>query len=356
MPKQIFDTLVIGGGVVGCAIIRELSKHNLSVALVEKESEARLVGSGSIEFRTQVAPAMNLPCEKIGALVIAWDDDQKDELDQVITRAASNGVDEVKRVTPDEIYALEPHLAPGVKGGVSVANESIVDPFAPPIGYASQACLNGARLMLNSTVTGLRELDGECHEVITTSGSYYARYLINAAGLWGDSVDGFLAIENFHIKPRRGEFIIFDSAASRLVSHIMLQVPTPETKGILISPTIFGNVILGPTADNIEDRGSPGITRDGMDKIRKLGAKVMPDLLKEDITSTYAGTRPATEFSDYQITFNGDRRYATAGGIRSTGLSSALAIARYVVEGLDIRHHSGGDRPHQGGPHKIRPT
>lgn len=358
-PKQIFDTIVIGGGVVGCAIIRELAKYDLSVALLEKESdvgdgtskgnsaimhtgfdakpgslEARMVADGSVEFRNEVAPALNIPCEPIGALVIAYNSDQEDQLDQVLAKAAKNGIDEVKLLTPDEIYALEPHLASGIRGGVSVANESIVDPFAPPIAYASQAYINGAKIILSSEVTGIRDIAGEYHEVITNSGSYYGRYVINAAGLWGDRVDGFLDIEDFHITPRRGEFIIFDTAAKRLVNHIILQVPTPKTKGILISPTIFGNVILGPTADDIEDRTTPGITRDGIEKIRNLGAKVMPDLLLEDITSTYAGNRAATEFSDYQIKFYGGRRYVTVGGIRSTGLSGALAIAHYVVDGI----------------------
>lgn len=357
--ETVFDALVIGGGVVGCAIVRELAKYELKVALVEKESdvgegtskgnsaimhtgydakpgllEARLVMEGSTIFREDVAPALNIPFEEIGALVIAYDEDQKEKLVDIGKKAVQNGTDDLRILNAEEVYAYEDHLASGVHGAILVEKESIVDPFALPIGYASQAAVNGAELFLQAELTAIRHVDQEVYEVQTPREAYYARYLVNSAGLWGDRIDSFLGIEDFHITPRRGEFIVFDKHTRRLVNHILLQVPTARTKGILISPTIFGNVILGPTADDIEDRTDTGITKDGMDRIRQLGAKVLPALLCEDITSAYAGNRSATEFSDYQIKFHGDHQYVTVGGIRSTGLSAALAIARYVVEGL----------------------
>ncbi len=357
--KMVFDALVIGGGVVGCAIVRELAKYELKVALVEKESdvgegtskansalmhtgydakpgslEAQLVVEGSTLFRKEVAPALNLPCEEIGALVIAYSEDQKEKLNEIKVQAAQNEAGDLRILSAEEVYTMEDNLAPGINGGILVEDESIVDPFAPVIGYASHAAINGVDIFLNAEVTAIRLADQEVYEVQTPQGSYFANYLVNSAGLWGDSIDSLLGIEDFHVTPRKGEFIVFDKHAKRLVNHILLQVPTAKTKGIVISPTIFGNVFLGPTADDIEDRSDTGITRDGMDRIRQLGAKVLPTLLYEDITSTYAGNRSATEFSDYQIKFHGDQRYVTVGGIRSTGLSAALAIARYVAEGM----------------------
>ncbi len=344
---------------MGCAIFRELAKYKLAIALVEKESdvgegaskgnsalmhtgydakpgtlEAQMVVEGFRLFTNEVAPALNLPCEEIGALVLAHDEAQQARLGEITWQAARNGVRALEILSAEEIYAREPHLAPGVLGGILIEQESIVDPFAPPIGYAAQAVVNGGEAFLGAAVTAIHLLDDGVYEVRTAGRPLYARYLVNAAGLWGDRIDGFLGITDFHITPRRGEFIIFDKYAKRLVNHILLQVPTARTKGILITPTIFGNVLLGPTADDHTNPADTAVTREGLNKILQLGGKVLPTLPQEDITTVYAGNRPATEFPDYQIKFHSDRNFVTVGGIRSTGLSGALAISRYVVEGM----------------------
>lgn len=344
---------------MGCAIFRQLAKYKLAIALVEKESdvgegvskgnsalmhtgydakpgtlESKMVVEGYRLFTNEVAPALNLPWEKTGALVLARDEAQQSRLSEITKQAARNGLQAVEILSSEEIYAREPHLAPGVLGGILIEQESIVDPFAPPIAYAAQAVVNGGEAFLGTAVTAIHRLDDGVYEIETTSRPLYARYLVNAAGLWGDTVDGLLGIKEFHITPRRGEFIVFDKYTKRLVNHILLQVPTARTKGILIAPTIFGNVLLGPTADDHDDPANTAVSREGLNKILKLGGQVLPALLQEDITAVYAGNRPATEFPDYQINFHRGQSYVTVGGIRSTGLSAALAIARYVAEGM----------------------
>jgi glycerol-3-phosphate dehydrogenase len=136
------------------------------------------------------------------------------------------------------------------------------------------------------------------------------------------------------VTPRRGELIVFDKLARPLVNHILLPIPTGKTKGVLIAPTVFGNVLLGPTADDIDDRNATGSTVDGIERLRSLGLRLMPGLLEHEVTAVYAGLRAATEHPDYVLEVDGDARYACAGGIRSTGLTSAMAIAEWVRDGL----------------------
>jgi glycerol-3-phosphate dehydrogenase len=141
-------------------------------------------------------------------------------------------------------------------------------------------------------------------------------------------------LNGFTVTPRRGELIVFDKLSRRLVSHILLPVPTGKTKGVLIAPTVFGNVMLGPTADDIQRKDDTSSTVDGLARLRAQGERLMPDLLENEVTAVYAGLRAATEHSDYQLTVDADRGYACAGGIRSTGLTSAMAVAEWLRDGL----------------------
>jgi glycerol-3-phosphate dehydrogenase len=271
--------------------------------------------------------------EETGAILVAATDEDCARLPELKANAENNGVTAVRMLSAAEVRQMEPHLKAEVLGGLLIEQESITCAFTAPIAYATQAVVNGVQLFLETEVTGVTTNDA-VHHLSTTKGPLSSRYVINAAGLWGDVVDGFWHLEQFHIKPRRGEFIIFDKPARRLLQHILLPVPTPKTKGVLIAPTIYGNVLLGPTADDIEDRQNTSVTKSGLDKIRQASMKLLPDLIHEDVTALYSGIRSATEFSDYQIKFHNDHHYVTVGGIRSTGLSAALAIAKYVVEGL----------------------
>jgi glycerol-3-phosphate dehydrogenase len=155
------------------------------------------------------------------------------------------------------------------------------------------------------------------------------------AGLYSDEIDRLLGHADFHVTPRRGELIIFDKLARPLVRHVILPVPTSKTKGVLISPTVYGNVLLGPTAEDLPGDGAKRATETTAAGLRALldkGRAILPDLLNEEVTATYAGLRAATEHGDYQIRLHAEQRYVCAGGIRSTGVSASLGIAEYVVE------------------------
>jgi glycerol-3-phosphate dehydrogenase len=172
------------------------------------------------------------------------------------------------------------------------------------------------------------------HVLVTPRAMFRARYVVNAAGLHSDTIDRLFGHSAFTVTPRRGELIVFDKLARPLLRHILLPVPTKLTKGVLVSPTVFGNVVLGPTAEDIADRTATGSTAAGLASLRDRGRRILPGLLEEEVSAVYVGLRAATEHADYQIAFHPDQRYVCVGGIRSTGLSASMAIAEHVADGL----------------------
>jgi glycerol-3-phosphate dehydrogenase len=161
-----------------------------------------------------------------------------------------------------------------------------------------------------------------------------ARWVVNAAGLHADALDRAFGHARFTVRPRRGELVVFDKLARPLLRHAILPVPTAITKGVLVAPTVFGNLVLGPTAEDVPDPGATETTAAGLASLLVKGARILPALAREEVTALYAGVRAATEDPDYRIFFDQDARYACAGGIRSTGLTASMAIGEHVVAGL----------------------
>jgi glycerol-3-phosphate dehydrogenase len=194
--------------------------------------------------------------------------------------------------------------------------------------------LRGCDLRPSTPVESVSRLEGGGFRLPSPSGELTARYLVNAAGLHSDELDRMLGHDGFTVTPRRGELIVFDKLARPLVRQIVLAVPTKVTKGVLIAPTVFGNVMLGPTAEDLERKDDTGSTRRGLDYLMSEGARIMPELQHHEVTAVYAGLRAATEHADYQLTVHAPEGYACVGGIRSTGLTASMAIAEHVRERL----------------------
>jgi glycerol-3-phosphate dehydrogenase len=357
-PSRERDVVVVGAGVVGAAIARELSLFDSDVTLLEAGAdvgagtskantallhtgfdakpgtlEARLVRRGC-ELLGAYAARVGIPLERTGALLVAWDDEQLAALPAIAAAARANGHDDLREVGVDEISAREPHLGPGARGALEVPDEAIVCPFTPPLAFATEAVLAGCDLRRDAPVTGLARSDGSWDVALADGETVRARFVVNAAGLRSDEVHRMAGFGGFTVTPRRGELIVFDKLARPLVNHILLAVPTQTTKGVLIAPTVFGNVMLGPTADDIDDKTATGSTAAGLARLRADGARIVPALLEHEVTAVYAGLRAATEHVDYRIEVHADAGYACAGGIRSTGLSASLAIAEHVREKL----------------------
>jgi glycerol-3-phosphate dehydrogenase len=232
-----------------------------------------------------------------------------------------------------ELYRREPHLGAGAVGALEVPDEFIVCPWTPPLAFATQAVLAGVDLRRGEEVTGLERLESGWR-LETPRGGLSAGWLVNAAGLHSDEVHRRAGLGGITVTPRRGELIVFDKLSRGLVSHVLLPVPTATTKGVLVAPTVFGNVLLGPTADDIEAKDDTGATAAGIARLRAHGRRLLPALLEYEVTAVYAGLRAATEHPDYRLELHERLGYVCAGGIRSTGLTGAMAIAEWVRDAL----------------------
>jgi glycerol-3-phosphate dehydrogenase len=272
---------------------------------------------------------LNLPLLTSGALVIAWTDEELAELPALMEQARANGVTDIDPLDAAALRALEPGLGAGARGAFRVPREYLIDPWSAPLAYLMQAIAHGATVLRQTEVTGA-EFDGAAWHLRTTKGPVLARHVINAAGLLGDRVDRILlGRSEFTIKPRKGQFVVYDKPAFDLARHILLPVPTKITKGIVVCRTIWGNLLVGPTAEEQDSRTDASLHRPTLEALKHRGAEILPALAHHKVTAVYAGLRPATEEKHYRITRH-PQNLITVGGIRSTGLSAALGIAQHL--------------------------
>ncbi len=359
------DVAIIGAGVVGLAIARRFVLEGARVLLLEKEPDILAGASkgnsailhtgfdappGSLEHAcmqagyaeySEIRAALNLPLLETGAMLVAWTEAEEEALAAIEATALANGITDVSRLRPEAVRAREPNLSPHARAALLIPGEHIIDPWSAPLAYALQALANGARILRNAKVTAGR-FDGACWRLSTPAGEVQARNVINCAGLYGDLVDAALrGHSDFTIRPRKGEFVVFDKAAASLLGTIILPVPGERTKGVVLAPTIFGNILVGPTAEDQEDRARADTRTETLRALRARAAEILPALADIQVTATYAGLRPATERKEYRIITDPARNWITVGGIRSTGLTAALGIARHaygLYEGLGHRH------------------
>ncbi|MFC9428019.1 NAD(P)/FAD-dependent oxidoreductase [Streptomyces sp. NPDC056987] len=364
--ETVYDVAVIGAGVVGSAIARELAGHALSVALLDARDD---VGDGTSKANTAIlhtgfdakpgtlesrlvrrgytllsayAGATGIPVERTGALLVAWTREELDALPGLREKAVANGYEHCEPVTAEEVYRQVPALGPGALGGLTVPDESIICTWTTTLALATDAQARGARVLLGHRVESVRRdpavrAVGDAHggtdpttTLLTSRGPVTARWVVNAAGLGADVLDGLFGHRRFTVTPRRGELLVYDKQARPLADRIVLPVPSKAGKGVLISPTIYGNVMLGPTAEDLTDRTDTGTSEAGFAFLLDKGARLMPTLLEEEVTASYAGLRAAADHGDYLIEPDPGQRYLLVGGIRSTGLTASLAIAEYV--------------------------
>jgi glycerol-3-phosphate dehydrogenase len=369
-----WDVAIIGAGVVGTAIARELAGYQLRCVLLEAADdigtgtskantailhtgfdatpgtlESRLVARGSTLLR-DYAERAGIAVERTGALLVAWTREQADSLDAIAAKSRANGYTRIRSVPAAELYAREPGLGPGAACGLWIPDEWVIDPWSVPLAFATEAARGGVALRLRTRVTGVSAADGgDGFELAVgpAAAPVRCRFAVNAAGLASDEVDRMFGGGGFTIRPRKGELIVFDKLARPLLSSIILPVPTARTKGVLVAPTVFGNVLLGPTAEDVADRSDVSTSAAGLSGLLAAGRRIVPRLEHEEVTATYAGLRAATEHSDYQVGVHG--RYVRVAGIRSTGLTSSLGLAEHVAgllgeAGLPLKPRSAGER------------
>lgn len=368
MTHRISDVAVIGAGVVGTAVARELARRGCSVNIIEAKIdvgagiskantailhtgfdatpgsfESRLIRRGH-DLLAEYAMRCGIAVERTNALMVAWNDEQFARLDVVAEKSFANDHHEIERIDGREVARMEPHLSASACGGLVIKGEFIIDPWSVPIAFAREALSCGAEFTSQAKVIGI-EIGGEVTTVHTSIGTFLTRFVVNAAGLGGGVIDEMFTGHRFTVTPRRGELIVFDKFARTLVSHIILPVPQRHTKGVLVTPTVFGNLMVGPTADDIADPTATGSTHDGVARVLAAAYRLVPALRNEEVTAVYSGLRAATEESDYRLFTDPALRYICLGGIRSTGLSASMALAEEACERLIECGLSVGESP-----------
>ncbi len=364
LSEETFDVAIIGGGVVGCAMARRFTLEGARVALLEKAGdildgaskansailhtgfdappdslELACIQAGYREY-LEIHESMGLPLERTGAYVVAWTAEQEAALPEILRKAHDNGVSDAVPVDAASLRAAEPHLSAQARAAIHIPGESLIDPWSAPHTYLQQALDNGARVFVDCEVTGGAFADGGW-SLETPQGRLEAGHVINCAGLYGDLLDrNLLGESSFTITPRKGQFVVFDKAASALATAIILPVPTTRTKGIVLFRTVFGNLAVGPTAEDQQSRTDASTDRETLQSLIEAGVGKIPALADMPVTAVYAGLRPACEFKEYRISETPDRNWITVGAIRSTGLSAALGIAQHVF-GLYNRDGKG---------------
>ncbi|MEE9322481.1 MAG: NAD(P)/FAD-dependent oxidoreductase [Granulosicoccus sp.] len=355
LTNEVFDLVVIGAGVVGCAVARRLTLAGARVAVIEKATdildgaskansailhtgfdapenslEVTCIREGYREYKA-LYRQLGLTLDFSGAHVVAWTQDEVEKLENIAEKARNNDVEDVNIISAKTIAKREVELSDSALGALSVPGECLIDPWSAPYVYLRQSLENGGKIFLYCEVTS-GNFDGESWKLDTTRGSIASRYVVNCAGLYGDRVDQrLLGSTTFNIAPRKGQFVVFDKAAGRLANSIILPVPTSRTKGVVVCRTVFGNLLVGPTAEDQQSRSDASTDEASLRALIASGVEKIPALKNIPVTAVYAGLRPACEHQDYQIEKHADRNWITVGAIRSTGLSGALGIATHVL-------------------------
>ncbi|XP_013407595.1 uncharacterized protein LOC106171696 [Lingula anatina] len=351
-----YDVAVIGGGVVGCSLLHELTRRGYRCVLLERKEhlvagasagnsghahsgfdtdpasfEGRLLTKARTLATDHFYESLGVPYKKVGALLVAWDTEQLKKLPEVVRKSHLTGLGGVRQITQSQLRYLEPNLSHNALGAVIIPDEALVDPWLLPVMLVHNAQRNGAKVNLSSEVTSCRRLADGGWLLTTSNGQVEAKVVINAAGLYGDKVEEMAGgTSSFSILPRQGQYAVYGREAAPLLRHIILPLPTARTKGVTVFPTVYGNVVVGPTAEDVDERDNPTVDGATIDRLVSYAIGVLPALRDHKIIGTYAGLRPATASQDYHIYGNVHRQWITVGGIRSTGLSASQAIARHV--------------------------
>ena len=349
-----YDVIIIGAGVIGCAIARELSGYEWDTLILEKQLEpgegttkansaiihagydplpgslkARLNVRGSRLIR-ELAPVLDFPCQQIGSLVLAFDEADDAVIRELYDRGLINGVRGMRILTSAEIRAMEPNVSDRVTSALYCSEAAIVCPFQMTYAFLENAMANGVDFLRDHEVTAIAH-DGDSYVVTTTQGEFHARAVINAAGVHTARIAAMLGEWDYRITPRRGEYRLLDRSEGKMVSHVIFQTPTPLTKGVLVTPTVHGNLMVGPDSTQVRDIEEPVTTRDGLARIDLHAVKSVPGLRFDKTIRVFSGLRATPDTGDFLIyESQAHPGFFHAAGIESPGLASAPAIAELM--------------------------
>ncbi|MGB4322878.1 MAG: NAD(P)/FAD-dependent oxidoreductase [Chloroflexi bacterium] len=388
MKNSTYDFIIIGAGVVGSMIARWLSRYQAYILLIDKEADIGMGATaansaivhpgydpqpGSLKALTnvranpmwdQLSAELNFAFQRPGDFVVAIGEQELPILDTLYQQGVKNGVPGMKIISAAEMLEREPLINPEVSGALWASTGGICDPFQVTVAAAENAVLNGAEVLLETEFLDFLMEGSRVVGVRTNRGDFFARWVINAAGIYADAVMHKAGVRpEFVIKPRRGEYFVLDSADIR-TRNIYFPVPTEKGKGILVTNTVHGNTIIGPNANIIDDKEDTSCTRDGLEEISQGARKLIPSIRLRTVIGTFAGLRPMgnARSQNPAIDYGNDfvieipqsvQGLVNLGGIESPGLTAAPAIAEMVV---DLLKDAGEKLVEKKGWDPIRPA
>lgn len=348
------EVVIIGAGVVGSSIARELSRYNVDVCVLEKASDvcegtskanSGIVHAGfdaepgTLKARFNVAGSRKMEAlsreldfsyKRNGSLVLCFSKDDFPKLEELKKRGEDNGVEGVTILTGDEARKMEPAISDEVVAALYAPTGAIVCPFGLTIAMAENAAVNGAEFRFNEPVTGIKA-DGDGFVVTTDKGTYECKAVINAAGVYADTIHNMVCADKIHITARKGEYCLYDKKVGGTVSSTIFQLPGAYGKGVLVTPTVHGNLLLGPTATDTPDKEEVNTTKVGLDTLQATAAKSIKAVPYRSVITSFAGLRAHEDGGDFIVGESSVKGFFDAAGIESPGLSAAPAIGEFLA-------------------------
>lgn len=352
---QQYDVLIAGGGVIGAAAARELSRYDLKVAVLEARSDLALGTSGANsgivhagydampgtlmaelnvkgnQMYPELCRKLNIPFNPIGSLVLAFNEEDQEEIERLYNRGITNGVPGLELIDTAKVLEMEPNVTENVLGALWAPTAGVVSPYEATIAFAENAAENGAQFYLEHPITAIEKTE-QGWKITAAEDTFEAKLLINCAGLHAHDISVMAGGEEYPVVGRKGEYILYDKNMGGYVSHVLFQPPSKMGKGILVTQTAEGNLLIGPSSDDVEDPLDTATSQEGLDMVLNTARKTCPNLPGAGAITTFAGMR-AVIGSDFIIQYSEkvDNLLQTA-GICSPGLTAAPAIAEKIAE------------------------
>lgn len=378
----MYDVAIIGGGVIGSMLARQLSRYSLKICILEKENDIAMgaskansgivhggfdpepdtlkakLNSIGVEKLFSVAKELNAPIKRNGSLVLAFGSDEEPAINELYERGIKNGISGMKVISGDEARKLEPALSPDVTLALHITSAGIVCPYELTVAAMGNAIDNGAELIRKFKVASIKKDDD--FTVTSEKGeSVTAKFVVNCAGAYSDKIAAMIGDESFKIIPRAGEYMLLDKTAGSLVSHTIFQVPSKEGKGILVSPTVDGNLLTGPTAGVVDSPLNTETTPEGLNMVERLSKKSVPSVNFRQVITSFSGVRSSEKNGDFIIKISDKaENFLNIAAIDSPGLTCSVSIADYAVEILKenglVLNGKADFNPNRPDPHAFR--
>lgn len=351
----MYDILIVGAGIIGSGVARELSRYNLKIAVLDRDTD---VANGTTKANSAIIHAgydpepgtlmakYNIPgnamyeelCRELhvdfkrnGSLVLAFDEKEKKHLETLLERGEKNGVPGMQILSKEEVKKIEPHVSEEIIAALHAPTAGIVSPWEFTAALIDNAVENGAELFLNTEVVSIGKLE-EGFEILTNNGIFKSKNIINCAGVHTDIIHNMIAPPSYRIEPRRGQYYVLDKAQGARVNHTVFQCPNEFGKGVLVTPTTHGNLLVGPDSQGVGDRDNLSTTAEQLEYIRTKGSRSIKDINFRESIRNFSGMRAESDRHDFIIEESAVKGFFDVAGIKSPGLTAAPAIFPAVVE------------------------